>query len=68
MTAPITVPRRADGERDAVRCWRLEELIRAGYSPHDALLLSGAPEVDLHLAVRLLAQGCSTETALRILL
>jgi hypothetical protein len=68
VTTPITVPRKADGERDAVRYWRLEELIRAGYSPHDALVLSGEPEVDLHLAVKLLAQGCSTETALRILL
>jgi hypothetical protein len=68
VTTPITLPRNADGERDAVRCWRLEELIRAGYSPHDALVLCGEPEVDLHLAVRLLAQGCPTETALRILL
>jgi hypothetical protein len=65
---PVTLPRNADGERDSVRCWRLEELIRAGYSPHEALALSGEPEVDLHLAVRLLAKGCSTETALRILL
>jgi hypothetical protein len=68
VTTPITLPRNADGERDAVRCWRLEGLIRAGYSPHDALVLSGEPGVDLHLAVQLLARGCSTETALRILL
>jgi hypothetical protein len=68
MTTPITLPRNANGEHDRVRCWRLEELIRAGYSPHDALVLSGEPEVDLHTAVQLLARGCSTETALRILL
>jgi hypothetical protein len=66
VTTPITLPRDVDGDR--VRCWRLEELVRAGYSPHDALVLSGEPEVDLHLAVQLLAQGCSSETALRILL
>jgi hypothetical protein len=68
VTTPITLPRNAAGERDRVRCWRLEELIRAGYSPHEALALSGDPEVDLHLAVQLLARGCPTETALRILL
>jgi hypothetical protein len=66
VTAPITLPRNFDGDR--VRCWRLEELVRAGYSRHDALVLSGEPEVDLHLAAQLLAKGCSTETALRILL
>jgi hypothetical protein len=65
---PITLPRNAAGERDRVRCWRLEELIRSGYAPHEALFLSGDPEVDLHLAVQLLARGCSRETALRILL
>jgi hypothetical protein len=66
VTTPGTLPRNVDG--DPVRCWRLEELIRAGYSPHEALVLSGEAEVDLHLAVQLLARGCSTETALRILL
>jgi hypothetical protein len=68
VTTPITVPRTAAGERDRVRCWRLEELIRAGYPPHNALVLSGDPDVDLHLAVQLLARGCPPETALRILL
>ena len=53
---------------DPVRRWRLDELIRAGYPPTDALLLSGRREVDLHLAARLLRRGCPAATALRILL
>jgi hypothetical protein len=63
-----TVLSRKIVESDAVRRWRLEQLIRAGYSPYDALVLSGKLEVDLHTAVRLLARGCSARTALRILL
>ncbi len=55
-------------ETDSVRRWRLEALVRAGYRPWDALVLSGRADVDLHLAVRLLEQGCPRETALRILL
>lgn len=55
-------------DSDPVRRWRLDELERAGYAPYDALVLSGRPDVDLHLAVRLLRQGCPPETALRIFL
>lgn len=54
-------------EHDPVRRWRLEELMRAGYAPPDALVLSRRQDVDLHLAIRLLADGCPTETAVRIL-
>ena len=54
-------------EHDPVRRWRLEALMRAGYAPPDALVLSRRDDVDLHLAVRLLAQGCPSETAVRIL-
>jgi hypothetical protein len=64
MTPIALTPEIADV--DAVRRWRLEELIRAGYESRDALVLSGEPRVDLHAAVELLAKGCSTETALRI--
>lgn len=53
---------------DEVQRWRLEELVRAGYRPWDALTLSRRTDVDLHAAVALLGKGCSTETALRILL
>jgi hypothetical protein len=55
-------------EHDPVRRWRLKELRRAGYPPSDALVLSGRSGVDLHVAVRLLAEGCPVETAMRILL
>lgn len=55
-------------ENDSVRGWRLAELIRAGYRPVDALVLSGRSDVDLELARRLLAHGCPPETAVRILL
>ena len=66
MTAAVLTRRIV--ESDPVRCWRLEELVRAGYSPFDALVLSDKPEVDLHAAAELLRNGCSAETAVRILL
>lgn len=53
---------------NTARRWRLEELIRAGYAPGDALVLSGRPGVDLHVAVNLLKRGCPPRTAVRILL
>ena len=55
-------------ENDPVRRWRLQQLKRAGYLPWDALVLSLRPDVDLHLASKLLENGCPTETAMRILL
>lgn len=55
-------------ETDTVRRWRLEELIRAGYAPYDALLLSCRRDVELHTATELLRRGCPPRTALRILL
>jgi len=48
--------------------WRFTELMRAGYSDADALLLAREKEVDLRLAERLLVEGCPPSTALRILL
>jgi len=53
---------------NAVRRWRLHELIRAGYNPCDALVLSGQPGIDLHVAIDLLRGGCPPHTAVRILL
>lgn len=55
-------------ETDPVRSWRFADLVRAGYPPFDALVLSGRPDVDLHTAVTLLRKGCPTQAALRILL
>lgn len=66
MTAAVLAARIT--EADPVRRWRLEELRRAGYTDSDALVLSGKPGVDLHLAVRLLRDGCPARTALRILI
>ena len=53
---------------EPVRSWRLEQLLDAGYPLHQAQLLSERLDVDLHLAVLLVEQGCPVETALRILL
>jgi len=50
-----------------VYCWRMEELMRAGYSLLVAGALAGRTDVDLHAACRLLAGGCPEETALSIL-
>jgi hypothetical protein len=52
---------------DPVRRWRLQELVRAGYNPGDALVMSGQPEIDLHRAIELVKRGCPPHTAVRIL-
>jgi hypothetical protein len=56
------------GEELSILAWRIAVLDRAGYDEGDAVLLAAVKDVDLHLAVDLLDQGCSPETALRILL
>jgi hypothetical protein len=48
--------------------WRFSQLVRAGYAADQAWVLASAPEVDVRLAERLLAEGCPPETARRILL
>jgi hypothetical protein len=48
--------------------WRADELRRAGYDPAAILELAPRMDIDLHLAVGLLARGCASGTALRILL
>lgn len=55
-------------EEERVAHWRLEQLLRAGYDETAALILADQHDVDLHLAVELVRQGCSSDTALRILL
>jgi hypothetical protein len=57
-----------DTELERVEQWRSEELERGGYKPADAARLAARHEVDLHVAVELLAQGCPAELALQILL
>jgi hypothetical protein len=54
-------------EDDRVIHWRVDELERAGFAPQDVLRLALDPNVDLHLAVDLVAQGCPHHVALRIL-
>jgi hypothetical protein len=55
-------------ERESVQRWRLEQLATVGYPADHAKTLSKREDVDLHLAIRLLRQGCPVETALQILL
>jgi hypothetical protein len=55
-------------EMERVESWRAEELIRAGYNPSDAVALAARHDIDLHLAVELLGQGCPVDTALDILI
>jgi len=55
-------------ERERVEHWRAEELVRAGYDPSDAVALAARHDIDLHLAVELVAQGCPHDTAIDILI
>ena len=55
-------------EDERVARWRLEQLTRAGYEETVALVLADLVDIDLHLAVDLVRQGCPSDTALRILL
>lgn len=56
-----------DAEAELVFGWRLEELERAGYSPSEARRLAELAYVDLHLATRLVRNGCPSDLALQIL-
>ena len=47
--------------------WRFEELRDAGYDERDAMELALRTEIDLHLALELVRNGCPLETAVRIL-
>jgi hypothetical protein len=57
-----------DTEQMQIELWRTEELERAGYSHRAAGRLAARQDIDLHLAIRLLARGCPPDLALRILL
>lgn len=60
--------RLGDLEVETVLRWRFEELVRVGYDAGEAMILASHVEVDLHAATDLVAQGCSTAVAMRILL
>lgn len=53
---------------DAVREWRLEELLRAGYDEDDATEVAFHLDVDLHDAITLVRCGCPSHTAVEIIL
>lgn len=53
---------------DQVYAWREEQAFKAGYDENLAALVAAHTEIDLRKAVDLVFQGCSPETALRILL
>ncbi len=55
-------------ELERVERWRAEELLRAGYDPDAAMQLAARHDVDIHRAATMLAQGCPSDLALRILL
>ena len=59
---------RPDVQLDLVEQWRSQSLARVGYDRESATVLAASHEVDLHLAMRLLEQGCSVNVALQILL
>ena len=55
-------------ERDEVERWRTGELERAGFDASLARMLAPRFDIDLHVAVELIARGCPPELAARILL
>ena len=55
-------------EAEHVLRWRFEELVRVGYDAGEAMILASHVEVDLHTATDIVARGCSTATAMKILL
>ena len=55
-------------ETQLVEAWRAEQLEMAGYGAQAAAELAMRHDVDLHIAVELVGQGCPTELALKILL
>ena len=57
-----------DTELEKIERWRSEELERAGYGTRAAGRLATRHDIDLHLAVGLLEQGCPAELAVKILL
>jgi ABC-type phosphate/phosphonate transport system substrate-binding protein len=65
MTAADTETRE---ETQLVEAWRAEQLEMAGYGAQAAAELAIRHDVDLHVAVEIVAQGCPAELALKILL
>jgi hypothetical protein len=59
---------REETEIQRIESWRSEELERAGYSREQAATIAPRHDVDLHVAVDLVRNGCTPDLALLILL
>ena len=59
---------REETEMQRIESWRSEELERAGYSREQAATIAARHDVDLHVAVDLVRNGCTPDLALLILL
>jgi hypothetical protein len=57
-----------DETAELVEAWRAEQLEMAGYGAQAATELAIRHDVDLHVAVDLVARGCPADLALKILL
>jgi hypothetical protein len=57
-----------DTEIHRIEDWRRAELERAGYPVKEATRLAERHDVDLHLAIDLISQGCPVPVAVEILL
>jgi len=55
-------------EAAAILGWRFSQLVGAGFEVRDAVVLAARVEIDLHHATTLVAHGCPSGTAVRILL
>jgi hypothetical protein len=66
--ASIDLQTLEETESERIERWRVEELERAGYEPRSAAKIAVRHDIDLHLAVDLLARGCQQDLALKILL
>jgi ABC-type phosphate/phosphonate transport system substrate-binding protein len=66
MTAAETAIR--TDETELVEAWRAEQLELAGYGAAAAAEIAARHEVDLHVAIEMVSDGCPPELALKILL
>jgi hypothetical protein len=64
---PSTEAAGTSPEIQLVRSWRREQFHELGFTLTEAYELADAP-VDLDMARRIIAAGCSRQTAIRILL
>jgi len=57
----------APTEEEKIVEWRFSTLAEAGYDVRKAQRLAARLDIDLHVAVDLIKQGCDQETAVKIL-